>query len=126
MFGSSSILWAMARPGIAQDVALVKTLYYLQYIFGGAGFSVPIGLLFAGVSIPSAFMELLPKWLVVFGLFLGVCGGLSWLNLIFPKTLFLIPLTRFLGFIWLVATGFLLPRTIVPDRSSRHASTDAA
>ena len=108
---SASVLWVMARPGIAQDATLVQALYYLQYVFGGPGFSVPLGLLMAGVSIPSAFMKLLPKWLVVFGLFLAVCGELSWLNLVFPKTLFLIPLTRFPGFVWLIATGFLLPKT---------------
>jgi hypothetical protein len=80
----------------------------------------------AGVSIPSAFMKLLPKWLVVFGIFLAVCGELSWLNLVFPKTLFLIPLTRFPGFVWLVATGFLLPKTTVADRSTQHAPNVAA
>jgi hypothetical protein len=111
MFGSSSILWVMARPDSAEDATLVQSLFYLQYALGGPGFSVPLGLLMAGVSIPSAFMKLLPKWLVIFGLFLAACGELSWLNLVFPKTLFLIPLTRFPGFIWLIATGFLLPKT---------------
>jgi hypothetical protein len=76
----------MARPDIAQDTTLVQALYYLQYVFGGPGFSVPLGLLMAGMSIPSGFMKLLPKWLVVFDLFLAICGELSWLNLIFPKT----------------------------------------
>jgi hypothetical protein len=66
-------------------------------------------------------MRFLPKWLVVFGLLLAVCGELSWLNLVFPKTLFLITLTRFPGFVWLIATGFLLPKTIVADRSTGHA-----
>jgi len=46
---SASILWVMARPGIAQDATLVQALYYLQYVFGGPGFSVPLGLLMAGV-----------------------------------------------------------------------------
>jgi hypothetical protein len=123
---SASVLWVMARPGIAQDATLVQTLYYLQYVFGGPGFSVPLGLLLAGVSIPSAFMKLLPKWLMVFGLFPAVCGELSWLNLVFPKTLFLIPLTRFPGFVWLIATGFLLPKTIVADRSTGQTPNVAA
>jgi hypothetical protein len=43
---------------------------------------------------------------------LAICGELSWLNLILPKALFLIPLVRFPGFVWLIATGFLLPKTI--------------
>jgi hypothetical protein len=123
---SASVLWVMARPGIARDDIVVQALYYLQYVFGGPGFSVPLGLLMAGVSIPSVFMKLLPKWLVVFGLLLFVCGELSWLNLIFPKALFLIPLTRFPGFIWLIATGFLLPKMTVADRSTRHAQNMAA
>jgi hypothetical protein len=125
MVVSASVLWVMARPDIAQDAALTQALYYLQYVCGGPGFSVPIGLLLAGVSIPSAFMKLLPKWLVAFGLVLALCGELSWLNLIFPKTLFLIPLTRFPGFIWLIATGFLLPKTIATGRDTRHAPVAA-
>jgi len=126
MGASASVLWVMARPGIAQDSTVVQALYYLQYVFGGPGFSVPLGLLMAGVSIPAGFMKLLPNWLVVFGFLLAVCGELSWLNLISPKALFLIPLTRFPAFIWLIATGFLLPKTFVADRSNRHAPNIAA
>lgn len=126
MEASASVLWVMARPGIAQDATVVQALYYLQYMFGGPGFSVPFGLLIAGVSIPAAVMKLLPKWLVVFGIVLAICGELSWLNLVFPKTLFLIPLTRFPGFVWLIATGFLLPKRIASDRSTRNTLDLAA
>jgi hypothetical protein len=69
-----------------------------------------MGLLLAGLSVPAAVMKLLPKWLVVFGLALAVIGELSALNLVLPKLIFLIPLTRFPSFIWLIAAGFLLPR----------------
>jgi hypothetical protein len=37
--------------------------------------------------------------------------GFCWLGLIFPKLLYRIPLTRFPGFIWLIAAEFLLPTT---------------
>ena len=110
---ASSLLWVMVHPGIAHDATLLQALYYLTYAFGGPGFSVPMGLLLAGISVPAAIMRLLPKWLVGLGLFLAVCGELSWFNIVLPQALFLIPLVRFLGFIWLIATGFLLPRTIV-------------
>jgi hypothetical protein len=119
MIGSASVLWVMTHPGVTQDSGLLRALFYLQYVLGGPGFAVPLGLLMAGISIPSGFMKLLPKWLVVFGLFVAACGELSWFNLVFPQTLFLIPLTRFPGFVWLIATGFLLPQTIVADRSAR-------
>jgi hypothetical protein len=105
-------VWAMVHPGVTQDLTLTPALYYLSYAFGGPGFSIPMGLLIAGLCIPAAFMKLLPKWLVVFGLVLAVAGELSWLNLVFPQALFLIPLVRFPGFIWLIATGFALPKTV--------------
>jgi len=108
---TSSILWVMAYPGIAQDRAALRALYYLMFAIGGVGFSVPMGLLMAGVSVSAGFMKLLPKWIVVLGLVLAVVGELSWLNMVFPAALFLIPLTRFPGFVWLIAVGFMLPKT---------------
>ena len=103
------IIWVMAYPGIALDQGILRALYYLAFAFGGVGFSVPLGLLLAGICIPAAFMRLLPRWLIVFGLVLAVIGELSWLTLIMPKALPLIPLTRFPGFIWLILAGFTLP-----------------
>jgi hypothetical protein len=111
MAASALVLWVMAYPGIAQDSAVLRALYYLTFALGGVGFSVPMGLLIAGVCIPAAFFKLLPKWLVVLGLVLAVIGELSALSLVIPNALFLIPLTRFPGFIWLIAAGFALPKT---------------
>ncbi len=111
MAASALVLWVMAYPGIAQDSAVLRALYYLTFALGGVGFSVPMGLLIAGLSIPAAFFKLLPKWLVVFGLMLAVIGELSALSLVIPNALFLIPLTRFPGFIWLIGAGFALPKT---------------
>jgi hypothetical protein len=84
-------------------------LYYLGFAIGGVGFSAPMGLLIAGLSVSAAITKLLPKWLVVSGFALGIIGELSALNMIIPQALFLIPLTRFPGFIWLIAAGFALP-----------------
>jgi hypothetical protein len=111
MLGCASVLSVMARPGIAQDSSLVLALYHLQIAFGGVGFSAPLGLLFAGVSIPAAFMKLLPKWIIGLGLLLFVTGELSSINIVSPAALFLIPLTRFPGFVWLIAAGFSMPKT---------------
>jgi hypothetical protein len=108
---SALILWVMAYPGIAQDPSITRALYYLTFAIGGVGYSVPLGLLIAGVSITSGFMKLLPKWMVWFGISLAVIGETSFLSLLFPELLFLIPLTRFPAFIWLIITGFMLPKT---------------
>ena len=66
----------------------------------------------AGVSIPAAFLKLLPNWVVILGLVLAIIGELSSLNLVFSWILPLIPLTRFPGFIWLIAAGFALPKAV--------------
>jgi len=110
-FAGSMALWAMLRPSVIGSPSTVLGLYYLGFGLGGPGFSVPMGLLMAGISITAAFMKLLPRWVIVFGLILAVAGELSWLHLAFPRLLFLIPLVRFPGFVWLIAVGFLLPRT---------------
>jgi hypothetical protein len=106
---SGFALWAMSHPSVSPDSAVVTGLYYLSYAFGGPGFSVPMGLLIAGIAIPAAMRRLLPRWLVISGLLLALAGELSWLNLLLPQALFLIPLVRFPGFLWLIATGFALP-----------------
>jgi hypothetical protein len=116
---SASVLWAMSKPGIAQDAGVLKALFYLQFALGGPGFSLPLGLLLAGISVTSGFMRLLPKWLVGLGLALALIGELSWLSLVFPRLLFLIPLTRFPAFAWLITAGFLLPKSIATRRAEK-------
>jgi hypothetical protein len=108
---SASALWVAAHAGIASDATLLQGLYYLAFVFGGPGYSVPLGLLMAGVSIPALVMKLMPRWIGVLGLVLAVIGELSWFGLILPGAMFLIPLTRFPGFVWLIAAGFALPAT---------------
>jgi hypothetical protein len=108
---SALVLWVMAYPGIAHEPAVLRALYYVVFSIGGVGFSVPMGLLIAGLSVPAAMMKLLPRWLVIFGLALAVIGELSALSLVIPGALFLIPLTRFPSFIRLIVAGFKLPKT---------------
>ena len=117
---SALVLWVMAYPGIAQETGVLRALYYAVFSIGGVGFSVPMGLLVAGLSVPSMIMKLMPKWLVLFGLALGIIGELSALSLVIPSLLFLIPLTRFPSFIWLILAGFKLPKR--PRRGSGLAS----
>lgn len=112
MIVGSSFLWTLTYPGIAQDPNLLQALYRISFGIGGPGFSVPFGLLIAGVSITAGIYKLLPKWVVVLGLVLAVCGELSWFEILTVRMLPLIPLTRFPGFVWAIAAGFALPRRI--------------
>ncbi len=104
-------LWAIAHPGVALDAALTRALYLFFFALGGPGYSVPMGLLIAGVSVVTYFTRFVPRWISIFGLVLAVCGELSWLSLEFPQAMALIPLTRFPGFVWMIAVGFALPNT---------------
>jgi hypothetical protein len=104
--------WTLARPGIAADGSLTQALYFWIFATGGPGYSVPLGLLLAGIAVPALFFRLLPKWLAVSGLVLAAVGELSALSLVIPGALFLIPLTRFPGFAWLIAAGFKLPAVL--------------
>jgi hypothetical protein len=118
MMAASIVLWVMGQPDIAENRAVLRALYWLVQGFGGAGFSVPFGILVAGVTIPAAVMRLIPRWLVVLGIAIAISGELSWLYLMVPGALPLVPLTRFPGFVWIVAIGLTLPASI--ERSSRE------
>jgi hypothetical protein len=110
MIVGSSAGWTMVFPGVAADAGVLRALYYMGFALGGVAYSVPMGLLIAGIAVPAGFMRLLPRWMVVFGIILGIIGETSCLALLSPKLTLLIPLTRFPGFIWLMITGFMLAR----------------
>jgi hypothetical protein len=116
MIVGSMIAWTMVFPGVAADEGVLRALYYIGFGIGGVGYSVPMGLLIAGIAVPAGFMRLLPRWMVVLGIVLGVIGELSCLALLFPKLTLLIPLTRFPGFIWLIIVGFMLTRRVWAHR----------
>src|SRR5438067_371827 len=84
------------------------------------GAMIPLGIYTATIVSRLRFLGVSAAgpYIALFGGFLTAAGELSWLNLpFFPKFLFLIPLTRFPGFIWLIAAGFAMPvsRSGVPD-----------
>jgi hypothetical protein len=83
--------WTMFHPGVVQTPSLLLALYYFSYALGGPGFSIPMGLFITGVSGPSPFMKLLPQWILVLGMIMAAAGELTWLHLVIPQTLFLIP-----------------------------------
>jgi hypothetical protein len=107
---SSCVLWAMTYPGIPQEAALLQALYRVSFGLGGPGYSVFFGILAAGISVTAGLYKLLPKWIVILGLIVAVAGELSWFEVLNVKFLPLIPLTRFPGFVWMIAAGFSLSK----------------
>jgi len=110
--------WVLSVPEVSASLVATRVLYFISFLFGGAGFAVAFGLLAAGVSVTTHFARLLPGWLVVLGMLAAVAGELSFLSLIaYPANLG-IPITRFVGFAWLILVGSRLPKTLRPTEAA--------
>jgi hypothetical protein len=121
---SAVVQWVLAQPGVAAQAGPVTVLHLLAFATGGVGYVVPFGLLLAGVSVIAWFTRMLPRWLVWLGLVLAAIAELSSLSLIVTPAFFLLPVARFLGFVWIISTGFLLPRSRAEAQKKRlqHAA----
>jgi hypothetical protein len=96
---------------VSSSAQAVKAIVFLSFLLGGTVFAVGFGLLAAGVSVTSYFMRLLPRWVIILGMIIAVAGELSSLSLIAYPANFFIPVTRYLGLIWMVAVAVALTRS---------------
>jgi hypothetical protein len=110
LFLSGMVGWILSLPEVFASAPLVKAIDFLSFLCGGVLYAVGFGLLAAGVSITSYFVRLLPRWLAAFGVFIAVAGELSSLSLIAFPANFFIPITRYLGFLWMIFVALALTR----------------
>jgi len=119
----AGVVWILAQPGIAdvstQTGPLVRALYLFAFMLDGPAYAGSLGLLLAGLAVAGLLTRLLPRWLAWFGLVLAAFGQLSYLSMLVPSFGILIPLTRFPGYLWLIAAGFILPKAIRASSPSR-------
>jgi hypothetical protein len=106
---SAIVQWVLSRPEVAADHVVVRPLADLAFAAGGPAHVVFLGLLVAGVAVPSAVGRLLPRGLALGGVAIAAVGELSTLALISQPAAFLLPLARFGGLAWLIAAAVLLP-----------------
>jgi hypothetical protein len=106
---SALTTWVITQPGMADDLSVLRALQLFGFAIGGPGHVAALGLLMAGVSVPSAVARLTPRWLVWLGLILAVVAELSTLTLIFPPAAVLLPLARFPALAWAIGIGFTMP-----------------
>jgi hypothetical protein len=118
--GSGLVSWVLARPEVAVGGGLVQVLHALGFALGGPGFVVPLGLLLAGLAVPALIVGLVPRWLAWASLVLAAVCEVATLTLLWDGLVPLLPIGRFLGLAWLVATGFLLPRDRRGVREARE------
>jgi hypothetical protein len=121
---SALCMWVLSVPEVSASLVATRALYFLTFLFGGAGFAVAFGLLAAGVSVTSHFARLLPRWLIVLGMIVAAAGEIASLSLVAYPANFAIPATRFIGFAWLILVGAFLPRTLpLSERASQGGAT---
>lgn len=104
------VCWTMSRPEVVVDDGLIRALYYLVFLTGGVGHIVALGLLLAGIAVPSLILGLLPRAVAWIGLAIAVLAELATLVLIWPEASVVLPIARFTGFTWLIVVGVLLPK----------------
>lgn len=108
---SAIITWTQSQDVVSADPALTHALAYLSFAAGGFAHVLGLGLLVAGIAVPALLLRLVPVWFAWVGLVIAVLAELSFLTMVLEPLQFLIPIGRFGSLIWLVAAGFLLPKT---------------
>ena len=108
---SALVQWVLAQPGVAASDGVMHAFHLFAFATGGPGFVVPFGLLVAGVSLTGGLSRYLPRWLMGLGLVIAAVAELSSLSIALPIAMYLLPLARFPGFVWLIAVGATLPAT---------------
>ena len=108
---SAALVWVLSRPEITTDLTLTHALSFLAFFTGGVAYVVGLGLLVAGIAVPALILRFVPRWLAWGGLVIAALAELSFLSMVLEPLQFLLPIGRFGGLLWLVAVGFLLPRT---------------
>lgn len=102
--------WVLSVPEVLESAAVMKAIVFLNFLLGGTVFAVGFGLLAAGVSVTCYFMRLVPRWMVAVGMLVAITGELSSFSLIAYPANFFIPVTRFVGFIWMVSVAVSLTK----------------
>jgi hypothetical protein len=103
------VAWTLSRPELSADTALVRALYYLVFLVGGAGHIVALGLLVAGMALPSLSLGLLPRPLAWAGLAIAGLSELTTLVLFWPVLGPILPVARVSALAWLLVAGARLP-----------------
>jgi hypothetical protein len=123
MLSLSALLgWALSRPEIVANDALVQALSVLSFLTGGVAHVVPLGLLVAGIAVPALLVGLLPRPVAWAGLVIAALAELSSICLIVPAFTILLPIARFTALSWLVVVGGLLPAR--RRKSTRREAVD--
>jgi hypothetical protein len=113
------VTWALGRAGGGVAGPVLHLFTDAVFALGGVGFVGGIGLLVAGVAVPTLLVGLAPRWLAWVGLVIAAASEISFLSLAWDGFAVLLPVGRFGALAWVAAIGFLLPhnRHEIPSRT---------
>ncbi|WP_173817330.1 hypothetical protein [Mycobacterium sp. IEC1808] len=101
--------WTLSRPDVSADAALVRAVYFLVFLVGGPGHIVALGLLVAGMAVPSLVLGLTPRPVAWTGLAIAALAEAATLVLVWPELGVILPIARVSALAWLIVEGALLP-----------------
>ena len=120
------LAWTLSRPEVSADTALVRAIYFLVFLVGGPAHIVALGLLVAGMAVPSLILGLTPRLLAWVGLAIAAVAEFTTLVLVWPELGVILPIARVSALIWLVVAGALLPLRRIDIRHERGQSATVA
>jgi hypothetical protein len=82
----------------------------VAFATGAFGNLTTLGLLLAGVCVPSLAFRLMPRWVCWFGLLVAAVAEVSVISMLWPSLSFLLPLARFPALVWLIAASLTMPK----------------
>jgi hypothetical protein len=113
--------WVLSRPGAATNPSVIRPLADLAFATGGPAAVVFLGLLVAGLAVPTAVGRLLPRPVWISGIAFAAIAELSTIALLSKPAAVLLPIARFGSLGWLIAAAALLPAS--RDRSTPTTPT---
>lgn len=112
------VQWPLSLTSVSASEPVRHGLEFLYFGLGGFAHVATLGLLVGGISVVGMALRLTPRWLAIAGLVLATVSLLSALTFVVEGAAVLLPIGRFLTFIWLIAlafSGLAYPR----DRAGR-------
>lgn len=104
------LAWTLSRPDVSADTTLARAIYLLVFLVGGPGHIVALGLLVAGMAVPSLTLALTPRPVARAGVAVAALAESTTLVLVWPELGPILPIARVSALTWLVVAGALLPR----------------
>ena len=116
--------WSLTRPGIAEAGGAAAALRAISFAAAGPGFAVLLGFFIAGVSLAAGLHKSLPRWLMWFGILIGIACELAAFTVLNFKAGYFIPVGRFGSVLWMIGVSLTLPLGVTEstEGSEPHAA----